>query len=121
MKITLGDYEVVFSGTVITILNEPLIFHFPKPLAPLRLVATFILDETRSGSFTEYNLIDTDKLEVHFVNFGKDLGSGNTELIKLGSFQNKQLYFNYRVYAISGISNTLHYTFYSREGGNNIE
>ncbi len=118
MDIRLGNFEVLFTGTVICILNEPIEFQFPGRYKPLKIIAKFVENKSESKTYAIIEKIGEHTIELEFVNFGRDLGSGNEEVLDLGYFGYRKIYLNYRVYAIQGLSNTLHYTFYSeREGG----
>jgi hypothetical protein len=112
MKIKAGENEVIYSGTVVSILNEPIVFDFPKEHASLRFIMNFVDDRSDGKSQAKFNAIDAKTMEILFVNFARDLGTGNTNLLHIGHINGRKLYFNYRIYSIKSISNTLHYTFY---------
>jgi len=120
VKIQTGSYEVLYSGTVIGLLNEPITFEFPSDKASLKIVINFTHDDTQNEPHLKLNLLGATALEILFINFANSLGSGNTNPLEIGYLENRKLFFNYRVYAIKDISNTLHYTFYLGEEGSHV-
>lgn len=116
MKIKTGQYDVLYSGTVIQIKGEPIEITLPDLKDnPLILIIKFIDDKNEKGMVTNFNLLDKHSLEITFTNFNNSLGVGNTELTELGTLNDRKLFFNYRVYDIKSIGKTFHYTFYSGE------
>ncbi|MFT4646263.1 MAG: hypothetical protein ACI8RP_001612 [Urechidicola sp.] len=114
MKITSGDYEVLYSGTVIGIINNPIEFQFTKKEGSIKIIIVFKSDHSLKDSLTELNVVDEKTLEMVLINMD-DVGTGNTETMHLGTIQNRNLYINYRVYSIPQLSKTIHYTFYLGE------
>jgi hypothetical protein len=112
VEIVSGKYEVFSSGTVIGISDESITFHLTKENVTLKYIVKFIRDVTQRDSHVKFVTLGDTELEMLFVNFSDSLGTGNTELLEIGVIGNRKLFFNYRVYAIQGLSNTLHYTFY---------
>jgi hypothetical protein len=111
MRITSGEYEVLYSGTVIGVINEPIEFQFPEDKASIKIIIDFRNDTRIDKSPIEFNAINNKTLKLTLVNVN-DLGSGNTNILELGNINNRKLYLNYRVYSIKEISKTIHYTFY---------
>ena len=120
MKIKTGEYEVLYSVTVIGIQNVPIIIEFPSERASLKFVINFTRDNTQSNSIWKTIALDEKTLEILLINFAGSLGTGNLELIEVGFIGNRKIFLNYRVYAIKDISNTLHYTFYLGKEGSNV-
>ena len=120
MKIKTGEYEVLFSGTVIGILNESIIIEFPPENASLKFVIKFIRDNSQKNSHWKTTAIDLKTLEILLINLADNLGTGNVELIDVGFLESRKVFFSYRVYAIADISYTLHYTFYLGKEGSYV-
>lgn len=121
MKIKTGEYEVVFSGSVVMVDNKPVEFQFPETHASLRIILSFKEDSNVEGSPIEFHPNqETKTLELVIIN-SKGLNNfGNTTLLEIGFLQNRKLYLNYRVLTIGNISNTIHYTFYLGEEGSYV-
>ena len=119
IEIRTGEYEVIYSGTVIGIIDEPIEIKFSAEYAHLRFVINFKNDESQIGTIVTSTPIDKTTRGLNFVNFLDALGTGNRTLLEVGYFNNRLLFLNYRVFAIAGISKTLHYTFYLGKEGSN--
>jgi hypothetical protein len=117
MKITFGEYEEIYSGTVIGIKNEPIVFQFPSDKASLRFTINFIKDDSVKGAFIKTNILENIALEIYLINFEDSMGAGNVEPLKIGYLGNRDLFINFRASYINGISHTLHYTFFLGKEG----
>jgi hypothetical protein len=120
MKIISGEYEVIYSGTVIGVKNEPIEFQFPEERSSLKIIFDFKKDSTNNKSTIEFDASEDKTLKLTLVNVN-DLGSGNTEILEIGFLGNQKLFLNYRVYSIKEISKTIHYTFYLGKEGSHVE
>lgn len=116
MKIKSGDYEVLYSGTVIGANNEPIEFQFPENKASLKIILDFRVDTKIKESPIEFDTSVPKTLKLTLVNVN-DIGSGNTKILDIGYLNNKRLSMNYRIYSIQDISKTIHYTFYLGKEG----
>lgn len=104
--------EVVSTGTVISYNNEPIEISFPTSNGGLVILFVFSNDETGEPRVNA-NVVSEKKLELTFFNFNNSLGQGNTEPMQIGELNNKQLYLNFRIYALDKTAaKTLHFTFY---------
>src|SRR6056300_1082853 len=112
MKITSGEYEVIFSGTVIGIINESIEFQFSENHASIKIIIDFKSDKKRDGSFIDIDVPADKTLKLTLVNLNAQLGSGNTQILDIGYLGTRRLFLNYRVYSVTELSNTLHYSFY---------
>lgn len=108
MKIKLGKYEVLSSGTVVGILNEPITFY----IEDLVFDIVFKNDVNVEGKKVEGIVSDdSSKMFVYFINFNDQLGAGNTKPMRLATINDRDLYLNHRVYALTDdAGKTLHYT-----------
>jgi len=111
MKIKVGDYDVLDSGSIVGNLNEPIDFFVEtKIFKILRLI--FVNDseikENKIRAETDEN--DKNILQLRFTNFNNSLGIGNVSPIRLGEKDNRNLLFNYRIYSIDNGGKHIHYT-----------
>ena len=106
MDITIGEYTVLASGTVITIPNEWTVFHIEN----LKYKFRFINTEDKVQKISS-NSVDKTTSELTFNNFDNPLQTGNTTPLRLGSLGEKSLFLQYRVQSLSeDTGKTLHYT-----------
>lgn len=119
MKIKSGDYEVLYSGTVIGANYEPIEFQFPEDKASIKIIIDFRTDTKIKESPIEFDTSVPKTLKMTLVNVN-DLGSGNTKILDIGYLGNRRLFMNYRVYSINDISKTIHYTFYLGKEGSHV-
>jgi len=118
MKITSGNYEVFNSGTVISFEQEPVTFQLAADLK-IRLAFRDEMEKKEEHRL-EFNPISKNELEITLVNFNNSLGTGNTAPLLMGTLNNKKLYLNFRVYALTVTTNkTIHYCWYLGEEVNN--
>lgn len=119
MKITSGEYEILYSGTAIGVEDNDIEFNFPEHHAGLKIIFNFKTDNSIKDSKIEFDLPEPKTLKLNLINTNSSLGTGNTKLLEIGFIENKKLYLNYRIFAITDISNTIHYTFYLGKEGSN--
>jgi hypothetical protein len=118
MKIKTGEYDVLYSGTVIGVEDKPIEFLFPENEGSIKIIIEFKTDDSiPNESPTEMNVLDGKTLKMVLVNL-KDLGAGNTKIINIGNVTGRKLYINYRVFSINKLSKAFHYTFYLGEEAN---
>lgn len=113
MEIKLGNYELIYSGVIITIDNHPITIKLPDEIeGDFTLVLNFVVDKENKEAVTKYTPIDKFTLQIDFKNFNGFQGGGNTNLITLGTLRNQPLYMNYRVFDLSNVGKTLMYNIY---------
>ncbi len=119
MKLFVGDYEVMESGTVVGIYGQPVSFHIEN----LIYTFEFITDAAQPKLTLKTEVVSNTHLKVIFYNFDDTLGAGNIAPIKFGNIGDRDLYFQYRIYTLRGDSGKLlHYTWLlskKNEGGEN--
>jgi len=109
MKINVGNLNVLESGTIVGIENEPIDFFIDESIGfTVRLI--FKNDTT----ITEYS-VSAEKygnagIQIAFINHNNPLGTGNITPIKLGILNGIDLYFNYRIYCLDKGGKHFHYT-----------
>lgn len=98
MKIEVGNYEVHSSGTVIGVLNEPIIFYIENLVFEFQFTEN---KETKENKFVPELSADGKKLILYMENFNNSLGTGNIEPMQLATLNGRRLLFNYRVYSLN--------------------
>ena len=118
MKIQIGNYKLIHSETVITLKNTPTIITLPDEIeGDFKFIINFITDSKIIDTKLEQTGIDDFTLQMNFINFNS-LIAGSSNLIRLGTLQNKPLYFNYRVFNLNNTGHTLIFNFYINPNGN---
>ena len=116
MEIKLGDYELVYSLSVIQIDNSPIQISLPDTLGEIYVITfRFIHDSTINSTITRTNPIDKSHLNVDFVNFYDPEQTGNIRLLEIGLLHENPLFLNYRVTPLKGSSRTILFNFYIRK------
>ena len=118
MKIKIGEYEVYSSGTIVSLPEEIIRFY----IEDLTYELEFKDDLTKSEQNVEA-IADskTKTMKLVFTNFNNNLGTGSLIPLNLGYINKKILYFNYRVYALNGSTEsgsagkTVHYTWLTKD------
>lgn len=116
MKITSGEYELIYSGQVISIKDNPIEVVLPDEVeGDFKFIFKFIKDESVKGSQTRRSAKGKFELEISFLNFDGFTGGGNAELLEVGTLKNQNLFLNYRVFdLVSG--KTILFNFYLKKG-----
>lgn len=119
MKVEIGNYEVVSSGTIIGVVNEPIIFHIEDLIFEI-----VFIDNKEDKEQRIFPVIPPDgkKMTITFQNFNNGLGTGSTKPFNVGFINDKTLSFNYRIYSLTEeAGKLLHYTWLLKkeEGGQN--
>jgi len=111
MKIKIGDYDVLDTGSVVGNLNESIDFELnSEVIRTLRLF--FVDDESTKGQkvFAKKNDTESRVIEMTFTNYNNSLGTGNNKPISLGIYKGRSLFFNFRIYSIDKAGKHIHYT-----------
>jgi|TARA_B110000902_G_C14129598_1_gene521464 hypothetical protein len=99
-RIRIGGLDVIDSGNIVSP-NEQSIqitLEGENPFT-VEMQMSFPEDNTETG-LEAYN-IDAVGIGLRFVNFSNSLGTGNVEPIKLGWFNGRSIFLNYRVFPIN--------------------
>lgn len=116
MKIKVGNYELIHSGTIIAIKDNPISIKLKDEIeGDCTFIMNFGTDNEKKEAFANFTVIDRLTLQIDFKNFDKYAGGGNTELIHLGTLRLLPLYFNYRVFDLTNVGKTLLFNFYVGE------
>lgn len=117
MKIKVGEYEVLGHGTIVSVPNMPIRFH----IEDLTFELHFFDDNEDPDMKLDTQVSEDRKTMIFsFFNFSNPLGTGNVNPIRLASLNNKDIFFMYRIYALteSGkepAGRTIHYTWLSQK------
>ena len=109
MKITIGDYEVWHTGSVITSQSDHIEFTLDER-TDYKLKIEFVNDTNNPADNAKAVLMPPNGLLVTFTNFNQPFGVANLTPIRIGNINNRELFFNYTIYAFEKGKN-LHYTF----------
>lgn len=123
MKIEIGEYEVYSSGTIITNKSEDIVTFY---IEDLQFEFSFKDDESNTEQNIVAEYIENKKgIRLIFTNFNNSLGTGNISPIKLGQINDKNLYINYRIYAMVGDKGnggkTIHYSWLTKNTSDESE
>lgn len=108
MEILINNWELISSGTIITVYNEPTTFKIIDVVFEFHFRDNNTqLDQNIESTVSE----DGKKLIIYFENFNNSLGIGNKEPMKIGFIGEKDIYLIYRVYSLIPEAGKLfHYT-----------
>lgn len=110
MDITIGEYRVYESGTIIAIPNEPVTFKIKN--LQFKLVFTNTEDKQQK---LEASPVASNTLQLTFLNFNNSLGTGNTVPLPLGRLGEEELFFQFRIYTLGDdTGKTIHYTWLTK-------
>lgn len=119
MKIKVGNYDVLYSGTVIGLENEPIDFHIsPEDKFILRMV--FITKEGAAESSIFAEKFGENGVQINFYNVVNPLGQGNSMPISLGKIRGRSALFSYRIYPLDKAGKHVHYTLLLESEVNNV-
>lgn len=110
--IKLGEYEVINSGSVITIENIPVMFS----ILDLKISFNFKTIECE-GNAMSINVIPVSNKEVvyEFINYDSQLGCGLVEPVHAGTINNRELSFMIRCSKLNRGGKLLNYTWLLRD------
>jgi hypothetical protein len=109
MKIKVGKYDILESGTIVSIENEPIDFSIAENIGfTIRVV--FVSDSEEKEPKIKAENYDKVGAKLTFNNFNNSIGIGNVEPLEIGTLNNRKLLLNYRVYSLNKGGKTFHYT-----------
>jgi hypothetical protein len=119
VKVKNGNLDMILSGTLIVNSLETTFITLSGAAGEI-LNFSFIFetknDQANAEPSTLNKIINDTLLEVTFVNFFNPFGIHAREHIKVGSFENRELYFQYFISAYPGQNiKVFQYTFYLGE------
>jgi len=118
----LGEYELVESGVVIQIKDNPINITLPDEVeGDFTFIFTFSTDAAISQVSNKITSTDKFTLSIELINYDNNTRGGNSALIEVGTLRGIPLFINYRVMDLSNVSKTLTFNFYLKrevENGN---
>lgn len=116
MKIRVGEYEVLSSGMLIALKNQPVVFQLND--RTVTLTARFFFEDTGHAGEPRIDIrsCGNDRLDIVFKDFNDVLGDGPTDAWELGDIDHRKLYLACRVSSINdNRDKILYYTWYLGE------
>lgn len=108
MKIKVGEYEVLDSGTIVSNKDVPIDFILDES-TNTKVRLKFINDQNLGQSATA-EIFEKTSILITFTNYNNSLGIGNPEPLPFGKLKNRELFFNYRIYSLDSGGKHIHYT-----------
>jgi hypothetical protein len=107
MKIKVGEYDVLDSGTIVSIEDEPIDFVLVENIGyTIRIV--FENDYEDKSSRMKGEPFDKVGAKLTLINFNS-IGVGNVKPLQIGTLNHRELFLNYRVYSLDKGAKTFHY------------
>lgn len=122
--IQIGDLEVYDSGNIVS--TEHKISVTLQSQNPFTLEVEMVFPEEEKETKMEAYSIDAVGIGLRLINFNNSLGTGNITPMRIGWFNGRSLFLNYRLFPINNNKGGIfHYTFLLGklvdENGNEIE
>ena len=111
MKLKIGDFDILDSGSIVGNLNEPIDFIIDtQDIKILRFI--FVNDTTikKQKVLATESKSESKTIELVFTNFNNPIGTGNAVPLPFGKYENRTLFLNYRIYHMEGAGKHIHYT-----------
>lgn len=111
MKIKIGEYDVLKSGSLLVLDNNDIDFIMDEIGFTLRFKFE-TNDEKPDEQLAKASILESNKgIQITFTNYNNPLGTLNTKPLALGYYKNRNLYFNYKICSVDKIYKTVYYTF----------
>lgn len=110
IKIKMGEYEVLQSGSVIAIEKEPVEFY----IEDLIVVLEFKSSEEDTSMKIKSTIADNKKLNLVFWNFDNELGCGIACPVVIGHLKDRELSLLVRFSSLSSGGKEIKYTWLTR-------
>jgi hypothetical protein len=115
IKMKIGDFDVFDSGSVVGNLNEPVDFFIDEKVG--FLVRLSFIDDTSQNTHTAIaKAFGKNGVEIIFTNYNNGLGTGNITPVRIGQYNGREFYINYRIYSLQNGSKHIHYTWLLGKG-----
>lgn len=109
MRIKVGKYDLLESGTVVGNANEPIDFFFED--SSLKVLRINFIEKSENDKYVFAEKYNEIGIQLNFQNSISPLGSGNIIPLFIGQHKNKELYFNYRLYPLEKGGSVIHFSF----------
>ncbi len=112
MRIKVGEFDVLESGTVVGNANEPIDFKIEgSPVLTFRLIFVNDIESKEQSAKAMALQSEQGTIQITFTNYNNSLGVGNTSPIPTGHYQGRKLFLNYRIYSLANDGGKhVHYT-----------
>lgn len=107
MSTKVGKYAVVDKGTLIIYDND----HVAFSLSDLQIFLNFCNDEATTNSQISFEAKNNKELHFTLTNFNSITGTMPTKMLRVGTFENQNLWFSFIVYKVAE-NKILHYTWF---------
>lgn len=109
-----GDSRVIYSGTVLSSSDDPVIIDLdPKDKDDNKLKITFLF-VTEENAPQKLNIVGAiSEVTLSLINFNNTLGTGPAKPVEIASNTHNVLSVHFRVYTVDS-DRMLHFSFYSR-------
>jgi len=111
IKTRIGDLDIIETGSLVSPNNEIIQISFGVGndfTVEMQLTNSDSNEETKLEAYE----IQEVGLGLRFLNFKNTLGTGNLSPIRLGWFQGRSMFLNYRIFPINSEQGAIiHYTF----------
>ncbi|MDL2141962.1 hypothetical protein QQY79_05480 [Flavobacterium tructae] len=109
MKIKVGKYNILQSGTIVSNENEPIDFFIAEDIGfTIRIV--FETNSEINEPKINAELFDKVGAKLTYYNFDNSIGIGNTVPLQIGTLNDRELFLNYRIHSLNKGGKTFHYT-----------
>jgi hypothetical protein len=116
MKVEIGEYDLVYSETIIQFGNNPVKITLRDMIeGDFTFHLNFIYNPQNPAVVTNQRPINKFNVQIDFVNFNQPNFVGNTVLLHLGTLMKKNLFLNYRVFDLANAGKTLIVNFYTQK------
>jgi len=110
MKIKVGQFDVLETGSLVGIDNEPIEFTLDETS---QYIIRMVFTTTPDGqTAARADLYGKNGVLFTFTNYNNSLGLGSIIPIRVGQIKSRELYLAYRIYCLDGTAKHLHYTWY---------
>lgn len=121
MSIKIGEYELVSSGQVIQIDDNPISITLPDEIeGDFSFLINFKKNTEDPQVITRLTQIGKFLLQIDLINFEGQINAGSTQPINVGTLRNIPLYLNYRVLDLLNTGKTFIYNFYTKKEVTNV-
>jgi hypothetical protein len=115
MKIKIGDFDVLESGSIVGNESEPTDFILNEE-HDFIVRFVFLVEDSNSDRRVKADKFGAKGIQLTFSNYNNSLGTGNAIPVRLGNYNNRELFINFRVYSLSHGGKLIHYTWLLGKG-----
>jgi hypothetical protein len=111
MKIKIGDFDILESGTIVGNEHEPIDFFVNEDVDFIvRLEFVNDKNQTDPPHKKKAEKFGERGVKLIFTNYDYPTGVGNSAPLKIGRFKNRELFLNYRIYSLESAGKLVHYS-----------